>query len=86
LSALIAMSAAAVRLDEGGVEGRGAAAPQPGGTARPPKAAESAVATLTSYLPVPIGTNLLGLAAFQAALKLCTALPTGVLTIAPDAQ
>jgi hypothetical protein len=43
----------------------------------PPSADESAEATTGSYFPVPMGTGLLGFAAFHAALKLCTAVLTG---------
>jgi len=53
----------------GGGVGIGAA-PHPGGTDCPPSALESAAATEGSYLPVPMGTGLLGFAEFHAALKL----------------
>jgi hypothetical protein len=62
-----------------GIEGIGAVvAPHPGGTGAPMSAAESAEATTGSYLPVLIGTAMLGRAAFHAALKLWIAVLTGV--------
>lgn len=97
-----AAGSAVGRDNEGrGIEGRGAAgsgsegsgagagaaaAPHPGGTLVPPSADESAEATTGSYLPVPMGTGLLGFAAFQAALKLWTAVFTAVPGCATDEQ